>query len=66
MLLVGHLEIRIENVRIAGSHLVMHLAVLPMLGRRGAMGDSILDVLQSTISTTSSTCIVQVGTFTHF
>ena len=48
ILMVGHwqrsftwkLEFRV--IRIAGSHVVMHLAVPPILWRKGAVGDSIL------------------------
>ena len=39
----------------------MHVAVLLIL-RRGAMGDGIHDVLQSTTSSTLSSFFLQVGT----
>ena len=58
------LDLRV--VRIVGSHLVIHLAVPLIMGRRGAMGDSIPDVLQSKTSPASTSSVVHVGTFLQF
>ena len=38
----------------------MHLAVMPILGTKGDVGDGILDVLQSTTSTSSSSILLVV------
>ena len=61
-----HFESRIEAHHGAGNLLVlMSLPVLLPLGRRGAMGVSIPDVLQSTASSSSSS-VMQVGMLFHF
>ena len=41
--------------------MVMHMVVPPILGRRGAIQDSVPDVLQSTNSSRTSSFIVQFG-----
>ena len=53
-------------IRVAGSQLEVHLQVLLPLGRRGAMGDGILDVLQSSTSSPSSGSVLQAGTLPKF
>ena len=51
----------------AVSHLVRHQKVVPILRRKGAVGNGIPCVLQSTTSSTlSSSSIVQLGTHHHF
>ena len=50
-----------------GGYLVIHVAILPILVRRGrAVGDNISDVLQSTTSSMLTSSIVQVGTLPQF
>ena len=62
-----HSDPRMESCQSGVKSLVMvHLPVLLILGRRGAMGDGIPDVLQSTTSLTSSSPVVQVGTVSTF
>ena len=51
--------------RAVGSYLVVHLPVALNPGRT-AMEDGILDVLQSTTPSTSSSSVVQVGTLPNF
>ena len=46
--------------------MVVHLPAPMTLGRRGAVGDGIPDLLQSITSSTSSSCVVQVGTLPKF
>ena len=58
------LELRI--VRIAASHLIRYLAVPLIPRRRGAMGNGVPDVLQSTTSSTSPSSIVQFGILLQF
>ena len=55
-------KLELRDVRIAGSHLVMHLEVPPILEKRGAVPDGIPDVLQCTASSASSSSVVQIGT----
>ena len=43
-----HLDLELRVIRIAEGHVAMHLAVLPILGKGGAKGDGIPEVLQST------------------
>ena len=48
-------------IRVAGSQLEVCLQVTLTIGRRGAKGDGIHDVLESVTSSTSSSSIVQFG-----
>ena len=71
-LLVGHwhksltwnLELRV--VRIAGSHLVVHLVFSLIAGRMEVMGYGIPDMFQSRTSSTSSSSAVQAATHPQF
>ena len=60
------LKLELRLIRIWRNHLVTHLTVLPVLGRRGALGDGVPDVLQSTTFSTSSSSVVQFHTFFQF
>ena len=53
-------------IKVARSHLVEHLLVPMILGRKEAVGDSIPDVPQSTTSSPSSSSAVQVCTPLQF
>ena len=60
------MQVGLRLIKVPESLLVVvSLPVLLTLGRRGAMGDVIPDMLQSTASSSSSS-IVQVGTLPNF
>ena len=60
-----HFEMEFESHQMAANHLAMHLEVLEILRRNGAIGDGIHDVFQFTTSLTSSLSVFQVGTLPH-
>ena len=53
-------------IRMAGCQLEVIYQYILTLGRRVAMGDVIPDVLQSSASSQSSSCVVQIGTLSKF
>ena len=60
-------RVGLRLIKVAGSLLVdMSLAVLLTPGWRGAIGVSIPVVLQFTTSSSSPTCVMQVGMLSHF
>ena len=61
-----HLETTNETHQDSRSHLAMHLVVPITLGRRGAIGNGIPDVLQSTTSSTSSSSIMQLCALCYY
>ena len=60
-------RVGLRLIKVAGSQLVVvFLPVLLTLGRRGAIGIGIPDVLQSTASSSSSASVIQVGILSNF
>ena len=51
---------------VAGNQLRGHLQVILILGRRETMGNSMPDVVQPSMSSQSSSSVVQVGTLPNF
>ena len=59
-------KLRLRVIRLEESHLLVHLLVQLIPGRRGAMRDGICDVLQPSTSSTSSSLNMQSGTFPKY
>ena len=49
-----------------GNQLIVHPEVIPLLRRKGDVGDGVPYVLKSTTSSTSSSSVVQVSTLYPF